>query len=825
MAKAPNFSLGFAFTANNSDLVAGLEQITAKAKGVSDEMEKMQKSMGSMPFDKRGFDKAQKAVAKAQEKIAESSVPEQPKIKARKTSSEDAETGFEGASTARLGAKFYEALEKSKLLADEFTGETAKNFEKVFVEIGKEAFESTKKIGASFDGVSRKTQRAFDNIFEALDKGTLKTLPNFEQIPKLLAGLPGLSVDARKAIVRLGLETKLTSQQVIDLLQSHESAIKKALQGSKKTTQVWEALGKGVGGALEELFPVNKELGKIYSVAEGLLGVLAALTDESKGSTFVRAWKAGADFFKKKFGKDVKEGTDAATESLAALDEKNKKFEKESDPAKAFASPTKVTFSEASIEDQYEQFKKLDEEARGKKLEGFEIEAGSSEDLKALEDSLKRKEQLEEAAAERMANVSSEKWKEGLEASADAAAEAAEKASEKANQAGKATGEGLAKGMEDAAKKADVGESLTEAVGEAAKEASAKAATDGASVSDKFIDAIKVAFKTGNISGSLSQWLDDEIRQGSSRMDELGKDTINRYVDGIRGAIGSADFATQLKEKIENDLKQSEEALQNLGRSAGEKFTSTIKDSLGKADFSSEVKGLADKVSISSIIPDTNALNEALNGFGANFNRLKDTVTMATDSITGDVGQGMRLLVTGAFRDMSESKDAFVKNLTDATTKISESMAKMKEAIVPEPQIERLNEIERGLDATEAKLKSLMEQEPPSSGQVPEELRGEMSQEVGDIKESISASSGEGMLEKLKGIIQSGQASADLGPAIAAMQRMPSDVASRVANAVGGAVSKIPSASTASNMSVNVPEVARGFGNIAKNVAGRIRGR
>jgi hypothetical protein len=175
---------------------------------------------------------------------------------------------------------------------------------------------------------------------------------------------------------------------------------------------------------------------------------------------------------------------------------------------------------------------------------------------------------------------------------------------------------------------------------------------------------------------------------------------------------------------------------------------------------------------------------------------------------------------------MSESKDAFVRNLAEATTKISESMAKMKEAIVPETQLERLSAIEKGLDAAESKIKNyLMELGPPSSGQVPEELRGEMSQEVGDIEESISASSGKGMLEELKGLIQSGQASTDLGPAISAMQRMPSEVASRVASAVGGAVSKIPSASIASNMSVNVPAFAKALENTAENVAGRFKGR
>ena len=820
MNKAPEWSLGFAFTANNSDLVVGLKQITAEAKGVSDEMKKMQKSMGSMPFDKRGFDKAQKAVAKAQEKIAASSVPAQPEIKARRPSTEDTEAGFEGASTARLGAKFYEALEKSKLLADEFTGETAKNFEKVFVEIGKEAFESTKKMGASFDGVSRKTQRAFDNIFEALDKGTLKTLPNFDKIPRLLAGLPGLSVDARKAIVRLGLETKLTSQQVIDLLQSHESAIKKALQGSNKFNKFWESAGDAIGGTLENILPVNKELGKLYDVGEALTEVLVSSADLIK-PIFGKAWKDGADFFKKRFGKDTRSDIEKVAQSMQDVNDLSKKL------------------GEADAE-------KIKEVQFGKDpLEGFQTEVPPvkfiDEDTLTLE--AERVEQQAEMLGstfaegiERKNKETADKvdslWKDVNEASfsfdrdaanaaRDAAVKAAERTAEEVKNAGDAAGSTAA----ELSGKPDPAEAAEKAIETAKDQAASSASTAGEAISAKLLEGIKEKLKVGDISGALSQMLDNEIRQGSSRMDELGKDTINRYVDGIKSAIGSADFATQLKEKIENDLKQSEEALQSLGRSAGEKFTSTIKDSLGKADFSSEVKGLADKVSISSIIPDTNALNEALNGFGANFNRLKDTVTMATDSITGDVGQGMRLLVTGAFRDMSESKDAFVKNLTDATTKISESMAKMKEAIVPEPQIERLNEIERGLDATEAKLKSLMEQEPPSSGQVPEELRGEMSQEVGDIKESISASSGEGMLEKLKGIIQSGQASADLGPAIAAMQRMPSEVASRVASAVGGAVSKIPSASTESNMSVNVPEVAKGFGNIAKNVAGRFRGR
>jgi hypothetical protein len=194
---------------------------------------------------------------------------------------------------------------------------------------------------------------------------------------------------------------------------------------------------------------------------------------------------------------------------------------------------------------------------------------------------------------------------------------------------------------------------------------------------------------------------------------------------------------------------------------------------------------------------------------------------MATDSITGDVGQGMRLLVTGAFRDMSESKDEFVKNLTEATTKISESMAKMKDAIVPETQIERLNEIEKGLDATESKLKSLMEREPPSSGQVPEELRGEMSQEVGDIKESIFASSGTGMSEELKGFMESGKSSVDLGPMLAALQSMPSAVAARVAAAIGSAIGQMPQPATSVETNINAPDFARAVRSITRDATVR----
>lgn len=255
MPKAPEWSLGFSFSAKDKGLLEQLKAIQERAQSAADSLSKIQ---DSFKFSEGTIDLKKVSTSV---KTAKKSFDELGKTR------EEMWEGAEDALGLGEGAKFFEEKESPIFM----TSEQRRTFELQVQETAKAVQLTADKMEKSYRSFSSTTLKSFDMIFEAIHKGTITSLPHFRELASVLAETPLLALRIRRRFEEVAKSQKATSKDAIWLLEYHERSIREAIEGSKKLNDISSEAAKNFGHILEGMFPVPRELELIGAAAAMLI--------------------------------------------------------------------------------------------------------------------------------------------------------------------------------------------------------------------------------------------------------------------------------------------------------------------------------------------------------------------------------------------------------------------------------------------------------------------------------------------------------------------------------------------------------------------------
>jgi translation initiation factor 2 beta subunit (eIF-2beta)/eIF-5 len=731
MARGDEFSMGFAFNAKAHGLLDQLDAIQKEALNTANALEEIQGSFAGMrgvpQLKKMGQGAEQttnslgkmikllKSMGKVQEKQQDTDLPDYGEAIG---GDEDTEISF-------------------------MTDQQHQEFERKINDIAQTVQERSKEMDSVSRAFSSSTIKNIDSIFEAINKGTVTSIPNFREIASLLGRIPKLAPKIRKHFDIMSKSQRATSKDLIYDMDYYQNSIKDAIRGHEKMDGAFSASAQHLGGILESISPVPREL-ELAGAAAGVLAVglykifkiaskslknsfiplkesikgLWGKKDANKGIDQFAAWeKASKDALNK-----IEEDAAHAEATIEAAREAADKVKSSGAPEYEFAAdvpsplPGEMPQVEIPLEGVGENLKKkLSEEllkaAGGIGETGEQTARQYVTGLKTgIANELTRQNVIHQVVS------SFEKGSEGLQKTGRANAEIFVTAIRKFLETSS-----VSKEIQDLFKR-----------------------YDPKALSAKLREEVRSATDVTGVTGQAKKKLEEDLQKSADRLGAIGQDTAKQYIDGVSAAIKSASFSEHLQDSMQREFGKGGANLKDIGQTAAAKFIIGFTAFLGEGKLAGDVKVILDKALSISLL--SSKFNTDIEGLISSLGSFKGSVSGATTDASYNFAN-MGIAAKDAFEKMGASKEAFLSNLTKATSQISTDTNMISGAFSESSSTELFGgvvkqaaSIEQQLSSMIAESKRMSGTSPHPSAQIPYAEGAQMRERVGTVAQATEMS-------------------------------------------------------------------------------------